>query len=48
MGKGRTLTGIARGRILKLYKQILSQRVIASKIGRSKVVFANFLEDPDA
>ena len=47
MGKGKTLTGIKRGRILELHKQNLSRRVIASEICRSKVVIVNFLKDPD-
>ena len=42
------MTDIERGRILELNKQNLSQRVIASEIGRSKAVIANFLKDPDA
>ena len=35
MSKGKTLTGIERGRILELYKQNLSQRVNTSEISRS-------------
>ena len=45
--KGETLIGIRRGRILELRKQNLSQRVIASEIGRSRIVTENFLKDPD-
>ena len=32
---------------LELYRQSLSQRAIADKIGRSKTVIANFLKDPE-
>ena len=35
-------------RILELHKLNLSQRVIASEIGRSKTVIANFQTDPKA
>ena len=45
MDIGKTLTGIERGRIVELYKQYLSQRVIASEIGRSKTVIAYFMKD---
>ena len=48
MGKRKTLSGIKRGRILELYKQNLSKRVIASEISCSKRVIANVLKDPDA
>ena len=47
MGKGKTLTGIERGRMLELYKQNLSKRVIASEIGCSETVIANLLKDPN-
>ena len=42
MSKGETLTGIERGRIAEL------NNLIASEIGRSKIVIANFLKYPDA
>ena len=48
MGKGKTLTGIERGRILSVLKENLSQSVIAIEIGRSKTVIANFLKCSDA
>ena len=48
MGKRKLLTSIDCGRIFELHKQDLSQSVIASEIGTSKTVIANFLKDPDA
>ena len=47
MVRGKTLTGIERGKIVELHIQNLSQRVIASEIIRSKAL-VNFLKDPDA
>ena len=38
MGEGNTMTGIELERILVLQKQNLSQRAMASVIGRSKTV----------
>ena len=48
MGKGKTVTGIECGWILELHRPNLSQCVIASEIGRSKTVIANFIKDPGA
>ena len=48
MSKGKTLTGIERGRMLEIHNTNLSPCVIESEICRSKTVIASFLKDPDA
>ena len=48
IGKGKTLTGIERGKILELHKQNMAQCVIISEIIRSKTVISNYSEDYDA
>ena len=44
MSEARKLTEVERAQILDLVKQSLSQRAIAIKVNRIKIVFCKFLK----